>query len=59
MRQLISNNNIDVGTGDIAINSRRGITALLPIQNVSEYHLIDNNSLQILRKSKWNPHHKS
>ena len=43
----------EVGPGDLSINSKKKIAALLPIQGEISYHLFDTASLEIIQKAKW------
>lgn len=47
----------NVGAGDVSFNSLRGFAAVLPIQNVAEYHLLDCSDFKILKRAKWQSKH--
>lgn len=42
-----------MGTGDIAISSRRKMAALLPIKEKTAFHLYDFEQNEVIRKAKW------
>ena len=42
-----------VGTSDLSINSKRMLTALLPVEKHASYHLFDATCKKVIKKAKW------